>query len=157
TWEQYLANQERLRQAQTSHHTPGVPRRGAALLSGLLICGRCGRRMRSLYHFTAHYLCDRHQKEGTVKVCFGLRGKVLDELVAQQVLRALEPASLELSLHAIADSEAERARLHQHWQQRRERARYEAEDAERRYRAVDPENRLVARSLEQAWEQALQA
>jgi hypothetical protein len=90
-------------------------------------------------------------------VCFGLKAAVIDDLVTQQVLRALEPAALELSCRALEDVRRERARLDQHWKQRLERARYEAEDAERRYRAVDPANRLVARSLEQHWEEALRA
>ena len=69
----------------------------------------------------------------------------------------LEPAALELSCRALEDVQRDRARLDKHWKQRLERARYEAEDAERRYRAVDPENRLVARSLEQRWEETLRA
>ena len=77
--------------------------------------------------------------------------------MTQQVLRALEPAALELSCRALEDVQRDRARLDKHWKQRLERARYEAEDAERRYRAVDPENRLVARSLEQRWEETLRA
>jgi hypothetical protein len=80
---------------------------------------------------------------------------VVDDLVAQQVLRALEPATLELSLKAIQDVHQERERIHRHWKQRLERATYEAERAERQYQAVEPENRLVARSLEQQWEEAL--
>ena len=82
---------------------------------------------------------------------------MVDDLVTQQVLRALEPAALELSCRALEDVQRDRARLDKHWKQRLERARYEAEDAERRYRAVDPENRLVARSLEQRWEETLRA
>src|SRR5262249_55548216 len=72
-----------------------------------------------------------------------------------QVLRALEPAAVELSLRAHADIEQERRRLEKHWQQRRQRARYDVELAERRYQAVDPENRLVASTLEKRWEELL--
>jgi hypothetical protein len=75
--------------------------------------------------------------------------------VAQQVLRALEPVSLELSMHAAEDVQRERQRLTRHWDQQRQRARYDVREAERRYRAVDPENRLVARTLELQWEEAL--
>jgi hypothetical protein len=84
-----------------------------------------------------------------------LAGGVLDDLVAAQVLAALEPAALELSLAAANDLEQERARLHQNWRQQVERARYEAERARRQYDAVEPENRLVARELERRWEEAL--
>src|SRR5207247_7368072 len=87
--------------------------------------------------------------------CHGLRGSVVDDLVAQQILRALEPAALELSLRAADDVQRERDRLALHSSQQIERARYDACKAERHYRAVDPENRLVARTLEQQWEAAL--
>jgi hypothetical protein len=73
------------------------------------------------------------------------------------VLRALEPAALEISLQVAADLEGERHRLHQHWQQRLERAHYQVERAARQYQAVEPEHRLVARTLERQWEEALAA
>jgi len=87
--------------------------------------------------------------------CFGLKAPPVDELVAQQVLRALEPAAVELSLQAATDIQRERERLHRHWRQRLERAHYEVERAERQYQSVEPENRLVARTLEQRWEESL--
>ena len=77
--------------------------------------------------------------------------------MTKQVLRALEPAALELSLKAIENVQRERQRLNRHWEQRLERASYEVQRAERQYQAVEPENRLVARSLEQQWEKALRA
>jgi hypothetical protein len=95
----------------------------------------------------------RRKLEGST--CCGLGAAALDELVGQQILRALEPAALDLSLKALENVQHERQRLHHHWQQRLERAAHEAERAERQYHAVEPENRLVARSLEQQWEQAL--
>src|SRR3954454_9938107 len=88
-------------------------------------------------------------------LCQGLAGRVLDNLVAAQILAALEPATLELSLAAADDLAQERARLDRNWQQQVERARYEAERARRRYDAVEPENRLVVRELERRWEEAL--
>jgi uncharacterized protein YndB with AHSA1/START domain len=75
--------------------------------------------------------------------------------MARLVLEAVQPAALEVSLAVAADIEAERAALERHWQQRLERARYEVERARRQYNAVEPENRLVARTLERAWEEAL--
>ncbi|HQU46072.1 MAG: hypothetical protein B7Z73_17555 [Planctomycetia bacterium 21-64-5] len=81
----------------------------------------------------------------------------MDELVARQVLRALEPAGLELSVQAVENIHRERERLTIHWKQQIERAQYDVRKAERHYRAVDPENRLVARTLEQEWEAALGA
>ena len=76
--------------------------------------------------------------------------------MSEQVLAALQPGALELSLAAVADLQQQRQRLAENWQQRLERARYQAERAESQYQAVEPENRLVARTLEQRWESALQ-
>ncbi len=105
--------------------------------------------------FPAHYACNRQFADATEPRCYGLAAKVIDDLVAEQVLRALEPAAIALSLKARADVEREQQCLDKHWQQKRQRARYEVELAERRYQAVDPANRLVAATLENRWEQAL--
>jgi DNA invertase Pin-like site-specific DNA recombinase len=155
TWERYLANQQRLLQNRSRPGSPGVSRTGRALLTSLLVCGACGRRMYASYRSksTAYYGCMRRKLEGST--CCELEAGSVDDLVAQQVLRALEPATLELSLKAIEDVHQERQRLHRHWKQRLERATYEAQRAQRQYQAVDPENRLVARSLERQWEEAL--
>jgi DNA invertase Pin-like site-specific DNA recombinase len=157
TWEQYLKNRERVKQNQNGPGSVGAPRAGAALLPGVLVCGNCGRHMQASYHRDdmAHYACNRQYVEATEPRCYGLSGKVIDDLVSQQILRALEPAALELSLKAGADVERERKRLEKHWQQRQKRARYDVELAERRYQAVDPENRLVAATLEKRWEELL--
>ena len=155
TWERYLANQQRLLDNRSWPEAPGVPRLGLALLPGLLVCGACGRRMHAGYRTKAkpYYECMRRKLEGSN--CCGLGAAAVDDLVSQQVLRALEPAALELSLQALAQVHQERERLHRHWQQRLQRARQEAQRAERQYQAVEPENRLVARTLEQRWEEAL--
>ena len=159
TWERYLANQASLRQHRSGPGSKGSPHGGAALLAGIVVCGNCGRCLQTSYRSQGkpYYSCVRHLHEGTEQVCFGLKGTVVDDLVKQQVLRALEPAALELSCQAMEDIQRDRARLDKHWKQRLEQARYDAEDAKRRYRAVDPENRLVARSLEQRWEETLRA
>lgn len=157
SWDQYIKNRERIQQNRNGPHTPGVPRQGAALLPGLLVCGNCGRHMQPSYHANnvAQYACNRQYVEATEPRCYGLSAQVIDELVSQQVLRALEPAAVQLSLQAQTDVERERQRLDKNWQQRRKRARYEMELAERRYQAVDPENRLVASTLEKRWEETL--
>ena len=113
---------KRLRENRSWPEAPGVPRAGAALLPGLLVCGACGRRMHAAYRNKAkpYYECMRRKLEGSS--CCGLGATALDELVSQQILRALEPAALDLSLQAQENVQHERQRLHRHWEQRLERA-----------------------------------
>lgn len=158
TRERYLKNLERMKQSQFRPNTAGSPRQGCALLTGLLVCGHCGSRMQVQYqkNENIYYRCMYAHLTATEKTCLDLSGNVLDELVSGQVLRALEPAALELSLKAQTDLRRERERLNKHWKQKRERAQYDVELAERRYQAVDPTNRLVAATLERQWEEALE-
>jgi DNA invertase Pin-like site-specific DNA recombinase len=158
TWERFQANQERLAANRARYESAGAPREGAALLGGLVFCGRCGRRMLIRYagHTNRHwYGCTRGSADYAEPLCQSLSGPLLDQWVAGQILLAVEPAALEASLAAVAEVERERAELHRHWQLRRERARYEAERAARQYHACEPENRLVGRELERRWEEAL--
>jgi hypothetical protein len=157
TWERYLANQERMRQNRSLPDTAGAPREGEALSARLLVCATCGHFLHACYpnRKYVYYQCNTHEYRGEEKTCHGLKAAAIDGLVSAEVLRALEPAALELSLAAIADIERDRERLHRHWRQRLERARYEVGRAERQYQAVEPENRLVARTLEGRWEETM--
>ena len=156
TWERYEANLQKLMENQARAASLGAPREGPSLLGGILKCGRCGCRMVVGYQGKdPRYTCMRRKVDYGESICQSLAGKHLDALVSQQVLAALEPAALELSLKAAADTETERARLHRHWKQQLERVRYDTERAARQYQSVEPENRLVARELESQWEQAL--
>jgi DNA invertase Pin-like site-specific DNA recombinase len=157
TWQQYLRNTERLRQNRTSATTRGAARPGIALLCGLVYCGRCGRRKCVSYGATSRprYECTTHLQPGEPRTCPGICAVVLDAAVGEQVLRALTPAAIELSLTAAGDIVRVRERLDKYWREELERSGYEARLAERSYRAVDPDNRLVARTLEQQWEDAL--
>src|SRR3989475_515785 len=136
----------------------GVIRYGPSLLSGLVVCGRCGLRMASAYNNNGaglRYSCAREMVDYGGAICQSLTGAPLDAWISALVLEALEPAALEVSLEVAADVEAQRQRLHQHWAKRLERAGYEVDRAARQYHAVEPENRLVARTLERQWEEAL--
>jgi DNA invertase Pin-like site-specific DNA recombinase len=158
TPERFWANQARLAANRARTEAAGAVRHGPSLLGGLLVCGRCGQRLMVCYSGRAsrlRYQCARATIEYAAPLCQGLAGRPLDDLVAAQVLAALEPAALELSLVAADDLEQERARLHRVRQQEVERAGYEAQRAQRQYDAVEPENRLVARELERRWEEAL--
>jgi DNA invertase Pin-like site-specific DNA recombinase len=160
TWDQYRANQDRLRQNRSRPDTLGAPREGPALLGGLVRCQRCGWRMRVVYNHTRgrpRYHCPRQRDEVDCTQCQSLPARVLDDLVGRQVLRAVEPAALALSLKAAEDIQQERGRLHRQGLQELERAKYHAERARRQYEAVDPENRLVARELERRWDEALRS
>jgi DNA invertase Pin-like site-specific DNA recombinase len=159
TWERYENNLNRLKANRRGNESAGAPGQGTALLSGVLACGNCGKRLKITYQtkHSSHYTCVRHLLEAKEQSCYGLKATEIDQLVTQQVLLALSPASLELSMKAVEDVEKERASLDTHWKQKLKRAQYEVDLAERRYRAVDPDNRLVAASLEKQWEEALLA
>ena len=157
SWEQYLKNQQRIAENDTRRKSPGPPREGPSLLSGLIVCGRCGYHMRVRYHGPKpyYYCLGGYALEGARSTCQTIGGLVLDDTIAEQAMKLLQPASLELSLRAAENIEQERYELHRHWQQRLERAKYDVDRARRQYDAVEPENRLVVRELERQWEVAL--
>ena len=164
TAEQYEANVARMAANRQTATTPGAPRDGSALLSGLLRCGLCGgHRMSVRYHDgsrrpdSAHgYVCAFYQVNyGTGGPCQHIAGPALDAYITGQVLAAVAPAALEVSMAAAAQAQAERDSLDRLWRQRIERARYAADRARRQYQLAEPENRLVVRQLEKQWEAAL--
>ncbi len=160
SWAQYERNLAQLATNRSRVAAQGAIRKGSALLQGLLVCGRCGARMNTQYGGKASYpryscLLERTQYGG--KRCQGLAARTLDAEVSRLVLAALQPAALEVSLRVSEDLERQRGELETQWTQKLERARYEADRAARQYRAVEPENRLVARNLERAWEEKLKA
>ena len=157
--DRYEANQKRIAENRSRMESKGAPREGSSLLAGLVVCGRCGRRMSVHYggkHRVLRYACKSEKEECPRPCAHGFAGRCLDQMVAEKVLAAMKPGALEMSLAAAKDVLKERERLEKNWQQRLERARYEVTLAERRYQAVDPENRLVTRTLEQTWEKALE-
>jgi DNA invertase Pin-like site-specific DNA recombinase len=162
-WAQYERNLARLRANRARADAVGAPRRGPALLAGLVVCARCGQRMLVRYGrrgddgWRATYVCTRLHSDYGAPECQHLAGAPLERVVSQQVLAALEPAALELSLAAAETLQRERDDLLRLWQQRRERAAYEAERAGRQFRLAEPEHRLVARQLEHEWEAKLAA
>jgi DNA invertase Pin-like site-specific DNA recombinase len=160
SWEQYQQNVAQLQSNQNRADERGHARQGVGLLSGLLVCGRCGRRMSVQYHNgqdSPRYICGREKMDYGGKFCQYLSGSCLDDYIVEQVLQALEPAVLELSLAAAIHLEQDRSELDKLWQQRLERAQFEADRAGRHYHLLEPENRLVARQLAQEWETKLQA
>ncbi|MBU1752153.1 MAG: recombinase family protein [Chloroflexi bacterium] len=160
TWDQFLRNQLRLDDNRTfrPEERRGAVREGAALLQGIVLCGRCGRRMtiRYLYDGTIPcYVCVEAHKQFAGPTCQSIRGDDVDAALAQTFLEALQPAQLAVSLAALEQIEARAQQIDRQWQLRLERAQYEADLARRRFCAVEPENRLVARSLERDWNEKL--
>lgn len=162
SWEQYVANREQLSSNRTNLPSgAGRPRAGAALLQGLVICGRCGRRMAVRYQGTGGrhpiYTCQRRRlHDGQGGICWSVPARPLDAAVEAHVLAAVTPANLELALEVLTHCEQEAAARDHQWQLQLERAHYEAQRAERQYDAVDPDQRLVARTLERRWNEKLQ-
>ena len=162
-WQTFESNQARI--AENTHpraHEPGgAVREGAALLQGIATCGRCGRKL-SVYYSghgsTPGYHCSGDTiVNGRGEYCMRVGGSRIDEAVAATFLATLAPAGLQAALQAAEQLEANHDNALAQWRKQVERARYEAQRAERRYRAVDPDNRLVARSLETEWEKCLAA
>jgi DNA invertase Pin-like site-specific DNA recombinase len=161
-WETYQVNQARIaRNIRPGLERPGAVREGSALLQGIATCGVCGRRLRVCYqgrNATAGYYCSGSAVvAGRGCRCLQVGGVQIDRAVADAFLGAVAPAGVGAALVAEEQLEAQHNAALRQWRLQVERARYEAQRAETRYRAVDPENRLVARSLEADWEQRLDA
>lgn len=163
SWEQYERTQTRLNENRLRAGGTGSMRNGTALLQGLVVCRKCNYRMSVQYTQPrsggcyGRYVCSHNDTSFGGPVCSSLSAAPLDAVVTRLVLAALAPAALEISLKVAREVERERAKLDEVWRKRRERARYEVERAERQYQEVEPENRLVARTLERHWEEKLQA
>jgi DNA invertase Pin-like site-specific DNA recombinase len=162
-WQTYEANQQRIARNTRPgpHKVGGAVREGSALLQGLASCGHCGRRLRT--HYTGRtsspgYHCSgEHLVEGRGSYCLNIGAVQIDVAVARAFIAALEPVRIAATLAAAEQLEVDRESSLKHWRLGVERAQYAANLAERRYRAVDPDNRLVARGLEKAWEESLGA
>ncbi len=162
-WDEYLKNQERLEKNRTNGGEmmlSGPAREGLALLQGMLLCGHCGRALTVRYMGNGGiypcYLCNRLRRDGLAHKDFvNFPCDLLDHAVAEEVLKALVLAQLELALAALEELEARDRTIGRQWQMRLERAEYEPALAERRYLEVDPSQRLVAATLERRWNAAL--
>jgi DNA invertase Pin-like site-specific DNA recombinase len=165
TWENYERNLRRLResaQAIGSDRRQSPPREGPALLQGLMVCGKCGRRMTLRYHvrqagLCPEYVCQRKGIENAEPLCQRIPGAEIDRVVEDLLVELVNPVTLEVSLSVQQELQARVEESDRLRKQQVERARYEAELAQRRYLRVDPENRFVADTLEADWNQKLRA
>jgi len=158
--EQYERNLARLAANRARAESPGAPREGPALLGGLVVCGICGHRLGVSYEasgrgLTGRYCCQRRHHTYGEPRCQQMAAGFLDDHVVAQVLSALAPAALELSVTAAGQVETRRAEVDRIWRQRLERAEFACDRVRRQYQLAEPENRLVARQLERDWEAAL--
>jgi DNA invertase Pin-like site-specific DNA recombinase len=161
SWEQFVSNQQTLRDNWFRHSSRGAPRRGRALLQGIVHCGRCGERMSVFTYSTKEkrapgYGCVAAYQDGAANTCQMMSSAPVDEAVSELFLAAVTPARVEIALHALDECAAEQAEAQRQRRMQLEQAEYEVELACRRYEAADPMNRLVAGELEARWEQALQ-
>jgi DNA invertase Pin-like site-specific DNA recombinase len=162
TRDQFLANRKRLADNRTNMETlAGPAREGLCLLQGLLLCGICGRRLTVRYTGNGGlyptYDCNWRSRDGLQpRHCMSLSAGPLDDAITERVLTAVTPLTIKLALDALANLEQRDKLVSAQWRWRIERARYEAELAERRYEEVDPSNRLIASTLEKRWNDAMQ-
>ncbi len=166
TWPEYLTNQERLEQNRNAlgEAVSGAARPGKGLLAGLVRCGLCGRKMRVRYSgrrrrdsLVVYYYCVAAERETVGKqLCSTFGGVTVERAVVEAVLDALEPARMEAMLEAAAQLATRRTEKQRQVELELERARYEADRRARQYSQVEPENRLVARTLETCWNEAME-
>lgn len=162
TWDRFLANCHRLATNQTNREVLGGPaREGHCLLQGMLVCGTCGRKLTPRYKGNGGlyptYQCNWQHREALVRhACMTVPALPLDAAIAERLVAAVTPLTIELALKALTSLEERDQVIGAQWRRRIERARYEADLAERRYEAVDPANRLIAATLEQRWNDAMQ-
>jgi len=165
TWEEYEGNKRRLKEASQAYghdRRKSPPREGHALLQGLILCGICGHRMTVRYHqrkkaLLPDYVCQTDGIESGSRICQHIPGGPIDDAMSDLVLEAVTPLSLEVALNVQEELQARLDEADRLRQQRVERARYEADLARYRYMQVDPNNRLVADSLEADWNNKLRA
>jgi len=165
SWDQYETNQRLLLGNATAHgpdRTAGPAREGTAPLQGLAICGRCGRRMTVRYHTrrgveVPDYQCMNRCIQDSAQRCQTIPGGTVDAAVGSLLLDTLTPHTLEVALTVQAELDTRAAEADALRRGHVQRARHRADLARRRYLAVDPDNRLVADSLEADWNDALRA
>lgn len=165
SWEQYEENLRCLRenaQAIGADRRKSPPREGPALLQGLVVCGVCGSRMTVRYHarkerLVPEYVCQRDGVEHAISICQRVIGDQIDSAVGQLLVESVAPLALEVTLSVQEELQARIEEVDKLRKKQVERARYEADLAQRRYLHVDPANRLVADSLEADWNQKLRA
>jgi DNA invertase Pin-like site-specific DNA recombinase len=161
-WNRFTSNRHRLGANRTNDESlSGPAREGLCLLQGILLCGDCGRRLTVRYRGNGGiypvYQCLWKHREGMAPcACLTVSSIPLDKAVTDRLISAITPATIEIALAALTNLEERDREIGAQWRMRIERARYDVDLAERRYEAVDPDNRLIAATLEKRWNEATQ-
>jgi len=161
SWEEFVKNQEQLRQNWSRDGNRGAPREGRALLQGIVYCGVCGRKMSvqdrsAKEHRSPSYVCGRAYHDGDEKTCQSMTSRSIDAAVVDAFLTAVSPISLRVATQVLDQAERDLIAQRQQRELQLEQARYEARLSQRQYDAVDPANRLVAGELERRWNEKLE-
>lgn len=160
-WDEYLRNQEILEAnvIMQKDQTGGAAKRGTALLSGLLRCARCGRKLFVSYAGNGgrvpRYSCHGGRVDRGHSSCQSVGALRVDRVVAEQVIQAVQPAGVEAALAALREKQQHHGEKQHSLELALEKARYESSRARKQYNTVDPENRLVAGELEKRWNEAM--
>ena len=161
SWEQYLKNQDQLKEnAQRIPQVKGAAKMGCGLLTGLLDCGHCGRKLRVRYsgrdHKSVSYFCTGDSKKvGENKNCITLAGKKIEPLLVEELLKVIQPAAIKASINAEKKLLARTSDYLKMLELELEQAQYESERRKRQFDSIEPENRLVIREVQQKWNEAL--
>lgn len=166
SWDEFMENENKLHENSNriiSLSQRGAAREGHALLQGLLLCGKCGDRMNVHYEGrgnTVSYRCCNNSASRAlprnISRCWSVSGRGIDEAIEKLFLETVNPPEIELGLAVVHEAERQGAEIDRQWRLRLEQANYDAKIAERRYKAIDPDNRVVARTLEREWNDKLE-
>lgn len=165
SWEEYEKNVQQLKENAKAHGKESrkcPPREGPALLQGIAVCGKCGKKMTVRYHVRKegifpNYVCQREAVQKAEKVCQDIAGFGIEEAISQILLEVVNPVTLEVALSVQKEIQSRLEEVRKLRKQKVEKSKYEADIARRRFMQVDPDNRLVVNVLEAEWNEKLRA
>ena len=162
SWEQFIRNQQQLRENSNKIYpaSKGAPKMGSSVLSGLINCGHCGRKLTVKYSGrdgrSVRYICrGSFRTTGQTDNCITANGKKLEAAIVREVLNTVHPIAIHAAIAAEQQLLAERTQREQHLELALEQARYEANRRQRQFDAIEPENRIVLRQVQALWNKAL--
>lgn len=165
SWDEYLIHDEYLKESRTNcteNLLPGPAREGHALMQGIVLCSKCGRRLSVRYKGNGGiyptYECTWKKRDGqSGKICMSVSAKLIDDALSSRIVEVIQPSELQLAIDAYDEVERRHSSVDRQWKMKIERAQYNIDLAQRRYEQVDPSNRLVASTLEKQWNDSIKA